>query len=40
MLTGRILVAEGDPQQAKVLTLYLEREGDHNERAMLMGGRC
>lgn len=27
MLTGRILVAEDDPQQAKVLTLYLEREG-------------
>lgn len=27
MMTGRILVAEDDPQQAKILTLYLEREG-------------
>ncbi len=27
MLTGRILIAEDDPQQAKVLRLYLEREG-------------
>lgn len=27
MVTGRILVAEDDAQQAKILTLYLEREG-------------
>ena len=27
MLTGRILIAEDDPHQAKVLTLYLEQEG-------------
>ncbi len=27
MVTGRIVVAEDDPQQARVLKLYLEREG-------------
>ena len=27
MITGRIVVAEDDPKQARVLKLYLEREG-------------